>query len=172
MQIHENLKPMLKKHSLSEADRIRLEIAKAKDKEKMLLYLKNNIQRIRKYLPFDETEKLLAKIKEDTGNDGGLLFQFEEILGKIEGYEEIKREVEGKIILCLVKNTEEIISTLSERSIHNEEDFRTLGRVTEFTRCLESLPLPSKITQFLLSERADKEDNIINFIKKGEFDGK
>ncbi len=172
MQIHENLKPMLKKHSLTEVDRIRLEIAKAQDKEKILLYLKENIQRIKGHLPFDEIEKLLAKIKEDIENNGGLLSQFREILGKTDGHEEIKREVEGEIILCLVKKAGKVISTLSLRSIQNEEDLATLKKATHFVSYLESLPLPTKVAEFLLSERADNEDNIINFIKKGEFNGK
>jgi len=172
MQIHENLKPVLKKYSLTEVDRIRIEIAKIKETKKMLFYLKKNIKRIEDHLPLDEVEKLLAKLNEEIGQNGEFLSLFKEILEEIEGHEEQKREIEGKLLIYLVRKVEKVISVLVQRNIHNEEDILALDKATEFTSHLVSIPLPSKITNFLLSKKIDKEDSIIEFIKKGEFDDK
>ena len=172
MQVHENLKPILRKHSLSEVDRIRIEIAKIKDTEKMLFYLKKNIKRIKGHLPLDEIEKLLGKVNEKIGKNGQLLLLFKEILGEIEGHEEQKREIEGKLLIYLTRKTERVVSVLTARSLYNEEDLLSLDKARQFTSHLRSIPLPFKIAHFLFSQEVDEEESIIEFIKKGEFDAK
>jgi len=169
MQIHENLKPVLKRYSLTEVDRIRIEIAKIKDAEKMLFYLKKNIRRIEDHLPLDETEKLLSTVNEKIGQDGKLLLLFKEILEEVGGCEEQKRQIKGKILIHLVRKAEKVISVLVQRNVNNEEDLLTLDKAGEFTSYLVSTPLPSKMADFLLSKEVDKEESIIEFIKKGEF---
>jgi len=171
LQIHQNLKPLLRKYSLSEVDQIRIEIAKIKETKEILVYLEENIKRIANHLPSDELDKLLARVNGEISEDSELL-RFKKILEEVGGHEEQKRKIEGKIFICLFKKMESVVSVILGRAVHNEENLLVLEKATEFVRYFSFVPLPLKIKMFLLSWEEDKEEKVIEFIKKGEFNDK
>ncbi len=166
LQIHQNLKPLLRKYSLSETDRVRLEITKLQKPEELIDYLGNNVERVQEFLPFDEFEKLLAKI--DVKEESLLIFH--QILQRVKGHEEQKRKTEGKLVLLTAEKIGKIIGILTEREVYSQKDMEAKEKAGNFMGLLRKLPLSEPIVNFIFSKEFQDEGKVIEFIKKGGAD--
>lgn len=162
LQIHNTLKPLLKKSSLSEADKVRLDISKLTDTTKTLAYLRDNLDRLESNLPYDECDKLL------TGVDakGKELLLFQQILEKVKGHEEQKRKISGKIALETAERVGKLVSKLGETEVCSDEDTTMKERVMAFTELIRKMPLPAKVLEFLFEAENLEMEKIVQFIKE------
>lgn len=168
MQIHSNLKRILMEKAIDEGEKIGIELAKLSDNGAAIKYVKKNIKRIKNHLPFDETEKLLAQIIEDSKDKDLPLLR--DMLAKIDGHEEQKRAVKARILFYEIEAVDKIQNHFTGYKIYNDHDFEMFDRVKSFVQTLKKLPLDRRIEQIIFKEEVDCE-KIINYIRKGGFDG-
>ncbi len=168
MQLHENLKPFLLEGLLSELDKVRIEISKLDGIDSLLGYFEGNTERIVSHLPFDEVEGMLVRLNEAVNNRDLRLLRLLEILSKIDGHEEQKRSIKGKMILYLINKLEDIVGYIENKGICSEEDVRAREKLEEFAGAIRKMPLPQEIVRFMFSEDVADEDKTIAFILERE----
>ncbi len=167
MQIHASLEQILSKKNLDNRDKLRIELSKLINNPEAIRFIRRHIGRIKKYLPYDEIEKLLAKVIEQS--DDGDMLRLRAILNKLIGHEELKRIVEGRIALYEIDAIKTLLHKIKEHEITNDDDFAMMDKVKAFIPHLKKLPLNERIEQYLFSKEYDRSDRIRNFIRKGGF---
>jgi hypothetical protein len=167
MQIHANLEQILSKKNLDNRDKLRIELTKLTSNPETIWFVRRYIGRIEKYLPYDETEKLLAKVIEQSPDED--MLRLRAILNRLKGHEELKRIVEGRTMLHEIDAIKTLLNKIKEHEITNDDDFAMMDMVRAFIPYLRKLPLNEKIEQYLFSKEYDRSDRIRNFVKKGGF---
>jgi len=167
MQIHNNLEQILSKKNLDNRDKLRIDLSKLNNNPETIRFVRRNIGNIGKYLPYDEIEKLLARVIEQS--DDGDMLRVRAILNKLNGHEELKRIVEGRITLYEIDAVKTILHKIKEHEITNDDDFALMDKVKAFIPHLKRLPLNERIEEYLFSKEYDRSDRLRNFIKKGGF---
>ncbi|MEO0126306.1 MAG: MoxR family ATPase [candidate division WOR-3 bacterium] len=165
-QIHSSLKQILLKTKIEPAEKIRIQLAKLTDNDSAIQYLRRNLNRI-KYLPFDEVEKFLMELAEKSKNNN--LLTLNNLLNHIEGHEEVKRIVQGRILFYEIDAISEIIKEINRKVIANDDDLIMFNKARSFLKTLKQLPLDEKTERLLFKKNFEKR--ILEFIKKGGFDG-
>jgi len=168
-QIHSGIKKLLSCRTLEETEKIRIELTKRNDNCSLLAYLRRNIMRIEKHLPFDETEKLLSQIVQESEDKD--LQVLKKMLDKVAGHEEQKRIVEGRIVFHEIDAIGKVVDELKRTQITNDQDFETFKKAKSLIKRLKQFPLDPRIERFLFSKNYDKRERIVSFLKKGGFDG-
>jgi len=168
MQIHSNLKPILSKKTLENAEKTRIDLAKLPDHGAVIKYVRENITSILKHLPFDESDKLLVQIIEQSKDED--LLRLRDILDKVNGHEEQKRVVEARILFQEIRAVDEIHDWLRQYEILNDQDFEVFDRAKVFVNKLKKFPWDKKIERLVFKKGFDKND-MTSFIRKGGFDG-
>ncbi len=169
MQIHANLSQILAKKTMDERDRLRIDLAKLTSNETYIMFIKRNVRRISKLLPYDEREKLLAKVIEESKDEN--LLTLRKILNGLNGHEEQKRVVEGRITLYEIDAINDLLGKIKRHQITNDDDFSMMDKVKTFLPYLRKLPLKEKLEGYLFSRNFDQCEKIRNLIIKGGFDG-
>lgn len=165
MQIHANLKDLLLDKTMSETDRIRIELTKRSTNDSSIKYAKKNIARLVKHLPFDEVNKFLSQIIEKAGIKD--LPVLRDMLKSIKGHEEQKRVIQGRILFHELRVVDQIQSQLCRYEIRNEEDFDTFNKMRAFTHRLKKLPFDRVIEKIVFKDEIDYRQ-ILKYIRKGE----
>ena len=107
-KLHRQLCVMLKKHSMTEADKIRLELTKRGGNER-LDYISKTIEAIQKTLPLDEVDKLLNEsypLIESVNAGMERLQSWWKLCDQIEGHEEFKRKIEILVFAHIIEKVE------------------------------------------------------------------
>lgn len=156
LRIHKTLKAYLTVSSISETERIRIELSKLKEPEQLLSYIEQNIAKITKNLEKDETEKIFLQLLERIKDKEHLVLKLDKVLKNVAGHEEIKRRVDGKAVLYIEKSLKGLIREVTERSIQNQNDVLLLEKLKKFTEKFKRFPLPKNI-QDLLAEKIEPE---------------
>jgi len=167
MQIHANLEQILSKRNLDNRDKLRIELTKLTGNPETIWFIRRHIGRIEKYLPYDETEKLLAKVIEQSPDED--MLRLWAILNRLQGHEELKRIVEGRTTLHDIDAIKTLLNKIKEHEITNDDDFAMMDMIRAFIPHLKKLPLNEKIEQYLFSKEYDRSDRVRNFIRKGGF---
>jgi MoxR-like ATPase len=167
MQIHANLKQLLLKKTIDDCARIKLELAKVSGNGALTKYVKKNIERIKRFLPYDETEKLLAQIV-DKSDDKNLPV-LRDILNRVNGHEEQKKAIKARILFYEIKAVDRIQQRFAQYTIRNDMDFELFDRIKSFSHRLKRLPLDKKIERLIFKNEIDDKE-ILKFIGKGGFD--
>lgn len=167
MQIHTNLKEILSERIISETEKIRIDLAKLHSNDAVIRYVTKNIKRIKKCLPYDETEKLLAQVVEH-GEDKDLP-KLRDLLDRVNGHEEQKRIVGARILFYEIRAVDSIQSYITRYKIHNDNDFEMLDKIRSFMQHLKRLPLHRKIEKYIFKKEIDHKQ-ILKCIRKGGFD--
>jgi len=165
-QIHGNLKQLLLKKTIDECARIRLELVKQTGNASLIKYVKENIERIKRHLPYDETEKLLAQIIDKS--EDKYLPVLRDILSRIKGHEEHKKAVNARIIFYEIKAIDKIQQHFTRHSIRNDKDFELFEKIKSFGYKLKKLPLDKRIERLIFKDEIDYKQ-MLKFIEKGGF---
>lgn len=168
IQIHSNLKQILLKKTITEVEKIRIALAKIVKKDILSRYVRKNIKMIKKYLPYDETDKLLSQIVEH--GEAKDLPKLRDTLKKINGHEELKRIAEARILFHEIKTVDKIQERFTRYKIRNDEDFEIYDKMKFFMQQLKTLPLNREMEKLVFDEEIDYK-KILRFIKKGGHDG-
>jgi MoxR-like ATPase len=164
MQVHETLKAMLLDKTISGADRIRINLAKFTTNDHCIRYMKRNIVIIQQHLPYDEIDKLMAQVLEHAETTDLPLLR--DIYDKIDGHEEQKRIIRGKILFYELEIVEKIQSHLTRYNLHNDQDFGTFEQAQRFMRRLKKLPFDHEIEKVIFT-RDNDFSRLVKFIRKG-----
>jgi MoxR-like ATPase len=164
IQIHSNLKRILTDQAIDEADKIRIALAKRTNHDQLIHYLKKNIRYVKKHLPFDETDKLLSQVVEQAENTH--LPMLRDLMSRIEGHEEQKRIVEGRMLFYEIEAANRIQQHLLRYVIHNDDDFATFAALQSFMQQLKKLPFDRAIEKLVFKKELDFKQ-IMRFIRKG-----
>jgi len=165
MQIHETVRPLLNKYKLTELDKLHLEMGKLNSDEETWEYVKNNLQRIKEHLPFDEQEKILGKLVEAQIDLMGL----KKALDILGGHEELKRKVEGEILTNMNENAASVIRDLKKYSIVQQQDLKLKEKAEMLLSLLEKPKLPNEIAHFLNSFNGANKTQLIDFLRNAEW---
>jgi len=165
MQIHGNVKPLLRKYSLSELDKLHLEMGKLHTNEEVWEYVKDHLPRIKEHLPYDEQEKILSELVEAKID----LLALKNALDLIGGHEELKRKVEGEILIMMDENAALVIRELEKYRIAQEKDLELKEKAQKFIYSLGLPVIPKEIADFLSSFNPDGKEQLIDFIKRTEW---
>jgi MoxR-like ATPase len=165
LQIHETVKPLLNKYKLTELDKLHLGMGKLNSDKETWQYVKNNLQRIKEHLPFDEQEKIFGKLIETQIDLIGL----KKALDILGGHEELKRKVEGEILTTMNENAASVIRDLKKYSIAQEEDLELKEKAERFLSLLEKPKIPQEIVSFLSSFNTDHKTELIDFLRTAEW---
>ncbi|MBN2620691.1 hypothetical protein JXB22_06320, partial [candidate division WOR-3 bacterium] len=112
---------ILSKKNLDDRDKLRIELSKLNSNPEIIWFVRRNIGNIGKYLPYDEREKLLARVIEQSDDEH--MLRLNAILRKLEGHEELKRIVQGRITLYEIDAVKTLLHKIKEHEITNDEDF-------------------------------------------------
>jgi MoxR-like ATPase len=167
MHIHANLEQILSKRTIDNRDKLRIELSKLSNSPETIWFIRRHIGRIEKYLPFDEVEKLLAWVIDQSPDEN--MLRLRAILNRLQGHEELKRIVEGRITLYVIDAIDTLLGKIKEHEITNDDDFAMMDKVSAFIPYLKKLPLNEKIVQYLFSKEYGRTNRIRNFIRKGGF---
>jgi MoxR-like ATPase len=164
MQIHSTLKRILTDQAIDEADKIRIDLAKCSNNDQFIHYLTKNIRNVKKHLPFDETDKLLSQAVEQAENAHLPLLR--DLMNRIEGHEEQKRIVEGRMLFYEIEAANRIQQHLLRYVIHNDDDFATFAALQSFIQQLKKVPFDRTIEKLVFKKEIDFRQ-IMRFIRKG-----
>jgi MoxR-like ATPase len=164
MQIHANLKRILSDQAIDEVDKIRIDLAKRSNNDQLIHYLKKNIKNVKKHLPFDETDKLLSQVVEQAEN--AHLPMLRELVNRIDGHEEQKRIVEGRMLFFEIEAANRIQQHVLRYVIHNDDDFKTFDMLKSFMQQLKKLPFDRTVEKLVFKKEIDFKQ-IMRFVRKG-----
>lgn len=166
LQIHENLKALLRKHTIPEVDKLRIELSKLQDNPQGIFqFVKDNVKRIKAHLPFDEAEKILGELLKNHVD----LAEFRGFLKTLGGHEELLRRVEGKIFVLLHERAKQLTSTLQRLQIHQQKDLYLRDHAEELVRALRKPNVSVLIRNFLLENNTDAAGVVTEFLKREDW---
>lgn len=146
----DQFKSILLKFSMTEADKIRIELGNP-DKEVVYGFFTGNCEKIQKHLKKDEIEKLIGELTNYTIKNGSQVLDFYATVAGMDGLEEWKRKILGKILMSLNLRLDNLSQFIEGKDdIVSAEDAKVLLRIKKFLYSLKTLPFPEKTTKFLL----------------------
>jgi MoxR-like ATPase len=165
MQIHGTLKTMFLDKTIDLADTIRIDLAKFTSNGQYIKYLRKNIERIERNLPYDETDKLLAEVVAHAETQDLPLLR--DLLEKINGHEEQKRIIRGRILFHEMEIVNKIQLHLTNYHLHNENDFVTFSRARQFMQRLKKLPFDRDIENLVFTQEENFSRLVRHVRKRG-----
>jgi len=172
----DQFKSALLKFSMTEADKIRMEIGNP-DKEVVYAFFTDNCERIQKHLKQDEVEKLVGELNIYTHNQGSKTLDFYASVSKMQGIEEGKRKIFGQILESLnlrLRNLSKFLQT--KGAITSSDDAKAFLKAKEFLGSLKTMPFSSEAVKFLLDKVPEDYNQgtlalsaALETILKGEF---
>lgn len=138
LKIHGTLKGCLSIKGMSKTEKLRAGYAKLASLENKVKYIEENIEEMAEQLNQDEMEKMVSTAIEDaiSKEKNQLLIPIRDALAKVCGFNELKRRVEGNLVILIDQEIRGLCANLNKAKAYNNQEYALLMNANKaFSNC-------------------------------------